>query len=61
MMNWPDLLWWHNDELLRWDDGERLPLGDNNGHRVVRREKLIDIDLTVAGHWSLYKESFGYY
>jgi hypothetical protein len=39
MMNWPDLLWWHDGELLRWDDGERLRLGDNNGHRVVGRKK----------------------
>jgi hypothetical protein len=34
-------------------------LGDNNGHRVIRRKKLIGIDLTIAGHWSLSKESFG--
>ena len=67
-MVWHDLLQWHDDEslgqnnskLLRWDDGERLWLGDDNGHRVIGREKLIDVDLNVAGHWSLGKESFGY-
>jgi hypothetical protein len=60
MMNWPNLLWWHDGELLRWDDGERLRLGDNNGHRVVGWEKLVSVDLTVADHWGLGKESFGY-
>jgi hypothetical protein len=42
MTNWPDLLWRNDDELLR--------LGNNNGHRVVGREKLVGVDLTVASH-----------
>jgi hypothetical protein len=60
MMNWPNLLWQHDGNILRRDDGERLRLGDNNGHRVIRREKLVGVDLTIAGHWRLGKESFDY-
>jgi hypothetical protein len=57
MTNWPDLLWQHDGDILRRDDNERLQLGDNNGHRVVEREKLVGVDLTVAGYWRLARRA----
>lgn len=58
-MNWLNLLRRHDDDLLGWDDDKRLGFNNgellhwngNNGHRVVGRRKLIDVDLLGTGHW----------
>jgi hypothetical protein len=57
-----DLLWWHDNELLWLDDGEghgvigRMKLV---GVDLVRRRRLVDVDLVVVGNWKLKRGELG--
>jgi hypothetical protein len=57
-----DLLWWHDSELLWLDDGEghgvigRMKLV---GVDLVRRRRLVDVDLVVVGNWKLKRGELG--
>jgi len=60
-MTWHNLLWQRDSEILQWDNGKSLWLGDDNGHQVVKGEKLVRVNLGVASHWRLGKKRFGCY